>query len=251
MTINNLKKHVIFFGPPACGKGTQSLILRQNQPYDLIATGDVIRQEIASDSTIGRNLKSIIDAGKLVDDETIYNMISAKIAESINNKNLILFDGFPRTVEQSKFLVAMLYKKICLKSQNNHITDLEISEILEKFSAEIKTFLQKTLTLIVFKTNDETLIQRVVNRVSCNQCKQIYNLKLSPPKIHNVCDKCGSTDIIKRSDDTEIIAHNRIANYHKETSPIIAFFKKFGIIVEIDGEDSVENITTHITAHIL
>lgn len=191
---------IIFIAPPAAGKGTQSNLLSNELKIDHISTGDLLREEIKNGN---KELQSIIESGNLVNDSMILSILSKKI---INLDSYIL-DGFPRTVNQAISLDELL------KSKNEKI-DYVIYLSLDK----------------------ETAKKRILGRVSCPKCGNVYNTMIDGMNSNTpmICDNCNS-QLIRRIDDNEETLNKRYDTYFKETEPVIQYYKNKGDLYQIDS----------------
>ncbi len=207
-----MSKTVIFLGPPGAGKGTQSQLLKERDNFIQISTGDILREAVKNQTSLGLQAKKFMDEGKLVPDDLILNIISEKL-EELKDKNII-FDGFPRTVAQAEGLKDML------------------SKIGRKIDA-----------VILFDIPDEEVVKRLSGRRVCPNCGAVYHLIYNPPKNDNVCDKCG-TPLIQREDDREEVIRKRLEVYHQQTAPLIDYYKD--ILIKINSTLSPEDIYKHI-----
>ncbi len=208
------KKELIFLGPPACGKGTQTTKLAQYLNLPHIDTGSLLRAEIASGSENGKIAQSFIDEGHLVPVELVGAIIKNRLSAD-DCKNGYILDGYPRSLEQAEMLV-------------------EINSAIDKNE-------NVDFRAIYFKTDISVLISRIVNRRSCPKCGEIYNLKFKPPVKENTCDKCGST-LTQRKDDNEETAKERFETYFHETAPLIDYYKARGVLKEINADGSIDEV---------
>jgi adenylate kinase len=188
-----MKREFIFLGPPACGKGTQTSKLAKHFGFPHIDTGSLLRAEIASGNENGKIAKSFIDKGHLVPVELVGAIIKNRLSQD-DCKNGYILDGYPRSTEQA--------------------------DLLTKINEEIDKDIPAGFCAIYFDTNTDILISRIVNRRSCPQCGEIYNLKYKPPKQENKCDHCGC-ELTQRKDDNEETAKARFETYFNETAPLI------------------------------
>jgi adenylate kinase len=200
--------NIVFLGPPGSGKGTQAKILAQRKNFLHISTGDLFREEIEKKSELGLKVKSFIDEGKLVPDNIVLDVIKRRINLSSN----ILFDGFPRTVEQAEGL----------------------SQMMEEISKKIDI-------VFFFEISDNEVIKRIVARRSCQKCGRIYNLITNPPLNDEACDICG-VKLYQRDDDREDVIKKRLEVYKIQTSPLISYYRLEGIFEVIDASKGVEEI---------
>ncbi len=197
---------IILIGPPAGGKGTQSELICEKYNIPHISTGDLLRKEINSGSLIGKRIISTIEEGLLVDDKIILSLLEHRIIEQDCKKGYIL-DGFPRNINQAE-----LYEQL------------------------LTTINYDYGVVILINVAEEILKNRILGRLSCQHCEAVYNelIEESKPKVPGICDKCGNT-LSKRNDDNLETFTNRINTYHKETEPLINFYKEKNILFEVEG----------------
>ncbi len=207
---------LILLGPPGSGKGTQAQKIEQKYNLKQLATGDLLRDEIKSESKIGREVKKIIDRGELVSDKIIISLIENSIDKKKFSTGFIL-DGFPRSVCQAKALDKILQKK-------NLALDIAIELLVE----------------------DKKLINRIVGRFSCANCSAVYHDFDNKTKKEGICDKCGSRDFLRRSDDTKEIFAERLKEYYRLTAPIIPYYKDKGMLKSINAMKSISYIENNI-----
>lgn len=211
-----MKKNIILFGPPGAGKGTQAKILEERFSIPQLSTGDMLRAEIASGSEFGKQIKEIIDAGILVSDDIMVNMIKNRIAQS-DCRNGFILDGFPRTVEQAKALDAMLLEN-----------GVGLSGVIE------------------IQVDVNALIERITGRFSCKECGTPYHDTNKPTRIPGECDVCGSHEFVRRDDDNEVSLRTRLDAYEKKTAPVLPYYQAQGILSVVDGMQDVEAVTAQI-----
>lgn len=209
-----MKKELIFLGPPACGKGTQTSRLAEYLNFPHIDTGSLLRAEIAKETEEGKIAKSFIDKGHLVPIDLVATIIGKRLSED-DCKNGYVLDGYPRSMEQA------------LKLEDiNNSTDKGV---------------EASFRAIYFDIDTDILIERIVNRQSCPKCGEIYNKKFKPSKVENMCDKCN-VPLKTRADDTEDVAKERFNTYFQETSPLIEFYENKGVLRKIDANGSIEEV---------
>ncbi len=209
-----MKKELIFLGPPACGKGTQTNKLSEYLGFPHIDTGYLLRAEIAKETEEGKIAKFHIDQGHLVPVDLVATMIGKRLAQSDCDNGYVL-DGYPRSMEQALRL--------------------------EDINAQNDKGISASFKAIYFDIDTEQLIERIVNRQSCPKCGEIYNKKFKPSKIENMCDKCN-VELKTRKDDTEEIARERFATYFNETAPLIKFYEDKGVLYKIDANGSIDEV---------
>lgn len=211
---NIMKKELIFLGPPACGKGTQTTMLAEHLGLPHVDTGSLLRAEIQKESENGKIAKSFIDKGNLVPVELVASIIRDRLAEDDCRDGYIL-DGYPRSVEQA--------------------------DMLEEINAGINGNTKVDFKAIYFDLDQDVLISRIVNRRSCPVCGEIYNLKFKPTKEEGKCDKCHS-DLVQRKDDTEEIAKKRFDTYFEQTAPLIDYYKNKGVLKTLQADGKIEDV---------
>ncbi len=209
-----MKKELIFLGPPACGKGTQTNRLSEYLNLPHIDTGSLLRAEISKETEEGLVAKSFIDKGQLVPIDLVATIIGKKLAGEDCKFGYVL-DGYPRSLEQAEKL-----DEINAKVDNNNQVDFKA---------------------IYFDIDTEILIDRIVNRQSCPICGEIYNKKFKPSKVENICDKCN-VELKTRDDDTEDVARKRFETYYKQTAPLVEFYEKKGILHKLDANGSIDEV---------
>lgn len=216
---------IIMLGAPGTGKGTVAGILQEKKGFKQISTGDIFRKNIKEQTELGKIADSYISKGNLVPDDITVKLVKSVLDNEDIEKGIIL-DGFPRTINQAE----------------------ELDKYLE--SKDNKVDLVVNLT-----TPEKEIIERIVNRRVCSnqECKTVYNLVLNPPKVPDICDKCGSK-LIQRDDDNEETVKARFENYTKQTSSLIEYYDKKGILFnavvskEINklGADVARDVIEHI-----
>ena len=208
-----MKQELIFLGPPACGKGTQTNKLSEFLGFPHVDTGSLLRAEISKGTENGIIAKSFIDKGQLVPPELVSNIIRNRLSES-DCKNGYVLDGYPRSLEQA--------------------------ELLEKINSDVDKE-PVSFKAVYFDIDTDILIERIVNRQSCPKCGEIYNKKFKPSKVENICDKC-QVELKTRADDNEEVARARFETYYRETAPLIEFYKKKGVLYELDAQGSIDEV---------
>lgn len=196
--------NIIFLGPPGAGKGTQAQRICDALNIPQISTGDILRRAIKEQTPTGIKAKSFIDAGKLVPDEVIIDIVKDRLAQADCQKGYIL-DGFPRTVPQAEALA----------------TFATIDSVIELDVA------------------DEHLIKRLSGRRVCLKCGATYHVSTLGDK--TTCDKCGET-LIQRDDDKAETVLNRLTVYHNQTAPLVDFYQNTGLLKKIDGAQDMDVI---------
>ena len=209
-----MKKELIFLGPPACGKGTQTAKLAEHFGFPHVDTGSLLRAEISAGTENGKIAKQFIDKGNLVPVELVGAIIKDRLSQD-DCKDGFILDGFPRSVEQA--------------------------DLLEVIRKELDGDNEVDFRATYFDLPTDILIARIVNRRSCINCGEIYNLKFKPPVKENVCDKCGG-ELVQRKDDNEETAKARFDTYFNETAPLIEYYKSKGVLSTIDANGSIDEV---------
>jgi adenylate kinase len=210
--------NLILLGPPGAGKGTQAERLHEDFGLPHIATGNMLRHEVAEESELGKQARHYMDAGELVPDELIVEMITRRLEDGDAGDGFLL-DGFPRTAKQAAAL----------------------DEALER--------LERRLTAaLLIEVSDEEVVRRLSGRRVCvKNPSHIYHVELDPPKHEGVCDQDGSR-LIQREDDREATIRRRLEVYHSQTEPLVSHYATAGLLRRFDGERSPEEVHTHLRA---
>jgi adenylate kinase len=211
--------NLILLGPPGAGKGTQAARLTEDFHLPYIATGDMLRAAVKEGTELGRKAKEYMDRGDLVPDEVIIGMILACM-EGPECADGFLLDGFPRNVQQAESLEG------AMRGKGRAVT----------------------ATMLIDVPDDE-VVKRISGRRLCQKNGHVYNVFSDAPKHADVCDQDGSK-LVQREDDAEDVVRNRLAVYHEQTSPLIAFYEDRGVLKRFDGLRSPTEVHDHIRATI-
>jgi adenylate kinase len=201
---------IVLLGPPGAGKGTQAYRLATRYSIPLISTGDIFRRNVEEHSELGAKAKKYMDAGELVPDGVVVDMVMAGLEQT--PKGFVL-DGFPRTIVQAE--------------------KLEDSTIEKGFPITAALFLA---------VDDELAVKRIAGRRTCAICQRPYNVELSPPREDDICDRCGGR-LTAREDDHEDTVRHRLEVYHAQTQPLLAFYAERGLLREIDADAFPDDVT--------
>jgi adenylate kinase len=210
--------NIILLGPPGAGKGTQAKRLEEKFGLIQLSTGDMLRALVASGSELGREAKAIMEAGELMPDALMIDMISARVDEPDCAGGFIL-DGFPRTTPQAEALDRMLADK-----------GLALDAVIE------------------IAVDEEELVGRITGRFSCAACGAGYHDVFQQPKVSGVCDSCGSTEFKRRADDNEETVRSRLAAYRAQTAPILPYYRDKGLLQSVDGMAPIDEVTGQLQA---
>ncbi len=198
-------------GPPGAGKGTQAPRLSEKINAPHVSTGDMLRAEVAAGSELGLMAKKYMDAGDLVPDQVMIDMIVARLAADGADAGIIL-DGFPRTVAQAEAL----------------------DQTLEASGGAIDA-------AIMLDVDRDDLVRRLAGRASCPNCKAPYHLTFSPPVKEGFCDECGG-ELIQRPDDQPEAVRNRLNVYDEQTAPVLEYYRSHGKLTVIDGAGAPDDV---------
>ena len=208
---------IVLLGAPGCGKGTQAGIISQRLGIAHIASGDLFREVARRDDELGEKVRSYMGKGLLVPDEITISMILERIAAPDCAKGYVL-DGFPRTLAQAKALDQALGKR-------GRAID----------------------TVVYIKVSPEEMVKRLSARFICRNCQTPYHEIASPPKVPGKCDRCGG-ELYQRPDDSPETVRKRLEVYFAETAPLIDYYRKAGKLVEVNGEQGIEEVGRELMA---
>lgn len=202
---------IIMLGAPGAGKGTQAKKIAEKYAIPHISTGDIFRSNIKNGTELGKKAKEYMDKGLLVPDELTCDLVVDRIAQD-DAKNGYVLDGFPRTIPQAEALTEALKKR---GEAIDYAIDIEVP--------------------------DANIVKRMGGRRACLTCGATYHVEFNPPKKEGVCDTCGG-ELVLRDDDKPETVQNRLDVYHKQTQPLIDYYKAAGVLFEVDGTKDIEDI---------
>jgi adenylate kinase len=208
--------NIILLGPPGAGKGTQARRLVEEHGLVQLSTGDMLRAAKTSGTELGKKVAEVMARGDLVTDDIVIGLISEQLDGEAGKQGLI-FDGFPRTLAQA--------------------------DALEKLLAEKGKRLD---AVIEMRVDDEALIARITGRFTCAKCGEVYHDKTKPTKVAGVCDVCGSTDFVRRTDDNEESVRVRLSAYNAQTAPLIGYYSDKGKLRTVDGLGEIDAVANEI-----
>jgi len=198
--------NIILLGPPGIGKGTQAIMLSEKLGIPKITTGDIMREEAKNGTELGKKVEDYMNRGELVPDRTVIKIMSKRLSSKDCKKGFVL-DGFPRTLVQAGGL--------------EKITKIDL--------------------VLNLSAPKKDLIERMAGRLTCRSCGSIYHRKYSPPKKPNVCDACGG-GLYRREDQKESIIKKRLEVYERQTKPLTEYYKKRGLLKNINAEGTKEEV---------
>lgn len=202
---------IVMLGAPGAGKGTQAKMISEKYGIPHISTGDILRANIKDNTELGKKAKEYMDKGLLVPDDLVVDLVVDRLSQDDAKKGYIL-DGFPRTIPQAEALTAALAK------------------IGEKLDYAINV-----------DVPDENIVKRMSGRRACVNCGGTYHIVYNPTKTEGVCDACGG-ELILRDDDKPETVQQRLSVYHEQTQPLIDYYTKEGILKEVDGTVSLDDV---------
>jgi adenylate kinase len=206
---------ILFLGAPGAGKGTQASIIAKKLGIPHISTGDIFREAVSKGTELGKKAKEYMDRGELVPDEIVIGIVKERIVAD-DCKNGFVLDGFPRTVAQA--------------------------EALDRVLSEIDRKIDYVLNIVV---SEDGVVKRLTGRRTCKNCGAVYHVIFNPPQKEGVCDVCGG-ELYQRDDDKEETVRNRLQVYFEKTAPLIDYYRNKGVLVDINGEQTVDEVTKEI-----
>ena len=201
---------VIMLGPPGAGKGTQAVRLAEHLSVPHISTGDILRRHVEQKSPLGKRAQEFMNAGRLVPDELVIEMVQDRLVQSDAKRGFIL-DGFPRTTHQAEAL-----------------------EQIAKVDLVLSFFLEP-----------EALIKRSIGRRVCPKCEAVYHILSNPPRVPDTCDRCGAA-LIQRRDDTREVVEERVREFERRTVPLVEFYRVRGLLQEVYAEGIIDEIAHRV-----
>ena len=208
---------IIFLGAPGAGKGTQAKLVAERYGIPQISTGEILRQNVARGTELGKKAKVFMDKGELVPDDLVFGMVAERLRNADCVKGFIL-DGFPRTLPQAEWLDALF---------------------ADKFFANRCDKPPVVVNLVV---GYNQLLRRLTGRRSCPSCGRIYNVYYQPPRVPETCDTEGSR-LVTRKDDQESVISERLKAYEQQTLPLTDYYRRTGRLREINGDQEPEKVT--------
>ncbi len=207
---------VILLGPPGAGKGTQAQHIAERFKIAQLSTGNMLRAAIAAGTEVGARAEAIMERGELVPDDIVVSIIADRI-DHPDCANGAILDGFPRTLAQAEALDEMLAEK---KLGLDHVIEMKVDE--------------------------GALVERISGRFACADCGVGYHDRFKPTKVEGVCDSCGSSEFSRRPDDNEETVKSRLAAYRAQTAPLLPYYRRKGVISEVDGMAGIDDVWQQI-----
>ena len=209
--------NIILLGAPGAGKGTQAARLQVNRGMIQLSTGDMLREAVAAGTPVGLQAKAVMERGELVSDAIVGALIGERLDAAAEQG--AIFDGFPRTLAQAEALDLLLTER---GRRLDYVIELAVEE--------------------------DELVKRIVGRFSCAKCGAGYHETFRPTKVPGVCDVCGSTEFKRRKDDNEETVRTRMVEYRAKTKPILPFYEARGLVRQVNGMASVDEVAAEIDA---
>ena len=210
--------NIILLGPPGAGKGTQAGKLVEERGMVQLSTGDMLRAAVKAGTPVGLKAKAVMDAGQLVSDEIVSDLIGDKLDEMGPDKGAI-FDGYPRTAAQAESLDAILSAR---GRTLDHVIELDVDE--------------------------DALVERITGRFTCAKCGEGYHDTFKQPKTEGICDVCGGAEFKRRPDDNAETVRTRMAEYRAKTAPILPIYEARGLVKRVDGMADMGDVAASIAA---
>jgi adenylate kinase len=207
---------VVLLGPPGAGKGTQAKLLQDEFGAVQISTGDILRKAVAEQTPLGKEAAGYINRGALVPDDVIVNLVAERLKEKDCERGFIL-DGFPRTIPQAE----------------------RLDEILKRMGLSLNCVLS-------VQVPREVIIERLAGRRTCKSCGALCHVVFDPPRKSGICDRCGG-ELFQRDDDREETIANRLNVYEAQTAPLVDYYRKQGLLRDIDGVGEIAEIRARVT----
>ena len=210
--------NIILLGPPGAGKGPQAERLVADRGMVQLSTGDMLRAARKSGTPLGQRVAAVMDAGELVSDKIVSDLIGEALDRMSPNQGAI-FDGYPRTAAQAESLDAILASR---GRKLDHVIELDVDE--------------------------DALVERITGRFTCAKCGAGYHDTFKQPKVENTCDVCGSHEFKRRPDDNAETVRTRMAEYRAKTAPILPYYERQGLVSRVDGMADMNSVTKAIEA---
>jgi adenylate kinase len=207
---------LVLLGPPGAGKGTQAERIAAKYGIPHLSTGDMLREAVAADTEVGRRAKAIMDAGQLVPDEVMNQLVAERLAQPDAARGFVL-DGFPRTRAQAEALDGLLKQR-----------GQRLDAVLE------------------LAVDDDALVERISGRFACARCGAGYHDRFKQPQVEGVCDVCGGREFVRREDDKPETVRARLKAYHEQTAPLLPYYRNKGLLITVDGMAEIDDVSAEV-----
>ncbi|HEX9922115.1 MAG TPA: adenylate kinase [Anaerolineae bacterium] len=208
--------NIVLFGGPGSGKGTQAEQLSREFELKHISTGDLFRENLKNQTDLGKLAKTFMDRGELVSDDITEAMVEERLARPDTATGIIL-DGFPRTLAQAEAL----------------------TEIMAHLNRQIDG-------VLYLKVSDAEIVRRLSGRLICRNCQTPFHKEFNPPSQAGICDVCGG-ELYQRDDDNPETIRAQLKTFHRQTAPLINYYREAGLLIEIDGEGDVSQVSQRMS----
>lgn len=212
----NCVKVVILFGAPGAGKGTVAQYLMDNYGVLHFSTGNLLRNEVKNGTSVGKVVEATLSSGKLVEDDVVNSVVETNLRRALSGSDVVLLDGYPRTVEQAKFLDAI--DSGVLKS-STRVLELDVDH--------------------------EIVVSRIAGRVVCSKCGATFSSSQLADSDTKLCPRCGG-DLVKRADDNEEVVRHRLQEYVNMTLPVSKYYEDRGRLCKVSGEGTPEEVANNV-----
>jgi adenylate kinase len=207
--------NLVLLGPPGSGKGTQGEALQEDFRLPYYATGDILRAAVKEGSELGTKAREFMDAGDLVPDELIIDLIADRVQGPDASDGFIL-DGFPRTVPQA-----------------------------EALAAKMRELGREITAAVLIDVDDEEVVRRLGGRRTCDKCGRVFHVEFNPPEKEGICDVDGGELLIRDDDKPEVI-QKRLETYHSKTEPLVDYYEDLGLLQHVDGDRPPDDVSESI-----
>jgi len=214
---------VVLLGPPGAGKGTQAKRIMEHFGVPHVSTGDLLRENVARDTELGRAAKAVMARGELVSDDLVCNMVRERLMQPDCQRGYVL-DGFPRTAAQAGWLDALLDHELFDKSRPTRAWPI----------------------VVRFDVDYNQLLLRITGRRSCPTCGRIYNVHLQPPRVDELCDEIHATKLETRNDDRLEVIQPRLTAYQEQTRPVADYYQRTGRLISVNADLPMDDVTGQI-----
>jgi adenylate kinase len=207
---------LVLLGPPGAGKGTQAERIAARYGIPHLSTGNMLREAVAADTEVGRRAKAIMDAGRLVPDDVMNQLVAERLAQPDAARGFVL-DGFPRTLAQAQALDDLLKQR-----------GQRLDAVLE------------------LAVDDDALVKRISGRFACARCGAGYHDRFKQPRVEGVCDVCGGREFVRREDDKPETVRARLKAYHEQTAPLLPYYRNKGLLITVDGMAEIDDVSAQV-----